>query len=249
MTQTFSQQTWASAFLAAIGNASPSTSIRNFVMGWEKEEGGGIANACQYNALNTTLPMPDATSCNSIGVKSYTSFQEGVGANALTLQQGYPSLLQALRTNDSNALGLGNGPVSNGVAQDLSKWVSGSPTPIDTSYINNIEKLAGGNTQGGTSPTSAPCSNTTDICLCCGSQGSTAYTQCLAQVAIGVIPQCAQNSYNNQSPTNNLQNIGTSIQNAILGPIEQFLPTYLMKAGLFVFALILVIFGFTILRS
>lgn len=248
MTQTFSPQTWANSLLASLGNATPNQKTTQFVMGWEQEEGGGIANACQFNALNTTLPYNGSVQCSSVSgipVQSYPDFNSGVRANALTLSGGnYSSLLQALQSNDTNALGMNGNSPSLGVQQNLSTWVSGKSSPIQTGYINNIEKLAGGSNASG-----GECVNTSDICLCCGSKGSVAYQNCLAQVAIGINPACAQASYNAQSPVNNLQGIGGQIQNALLGPIEQALPGYLMKAGLFAFALLLVVFGFVILRG
>lgn len=247
MVQTYSYQTWASALLANMGNATPSTGVRNFVIGWEEEEGGGLHNACQYNSLNTTLPFGGSSSCTSIGVQSYPDFNTGVAANVATLRQGYPSLSSALQSNDSNALGVGSGPMSNGVAQDLSKWVSGRSNPIQTSYINSIEKLAGGTGTGSSIP------GTSDPCLGCGAVGTAAYAQCHAALAakVGSVPACANAGIQqNQSQIGDcISNPGACVQNAILGPIEQFLGGYIIKGAIFAFSLVLVVFGFIILQG
>jgi hypothetical protein len=84
------------------------------------------------------------TNCTPRGIKSYPTFADGVAANSEALNNGrYPSLRNALATNDENNLGFNGHPVANNVAGDLTVWVTGSRSPIATSYIQDILKLAG----------------------------------------------------------------------------------------------------------
>ncbi len=91
------------------------------------------------------------------------------------------------------------------------------------------------------------CVHPEDACLCCGTKGSADYFKCTGQVATGFVPDCANASFQ-QSQANTGGNIMKQIQDAILGPIEQWLPGAAEKTGLFLFALILVIIGFVILK-
>ncbi|SRR6266567_529733 len=142
--QTFDTQQWAVAFLRTLGNLSPHTNTVRFVIGWEQKEGGGQTNSCQFNALNTMQAGHGGTNCTGIGIKSYPTFADGVAANSEALNNGlYGSLRNALATNDENNLGFNGHPVANNVAGDLSVWVSGKRSPIATSYIQDILKLAG----------------------------------------------------------------------------------------------------------
>lgn len=54
------------------------------MMAWMQAEG----DAGRFNPLNTTHDMPGATDFNSVGVKNYASFQDGVEATAETLNYG-----------------------------------------------------------------------------------------------------------------------------------------------------------------
>jgi hypothetical protein len=61
-------------------------------------EGGGAL----FNPLNTTLPMPGATDYNSVHVKNYLTYSQGVTATANTLRQSNMRLLlDALKKADS----------------------------------------------------------------------------------------------------------------------------------------------------
>lgn len=62
-------------------------------------EGGGAL----FNPLNTTLPMPGATDYNSVHVKNYRSYDQGLVATARTLQQpNMRLLLKALKDGSSS---------------------------------------------------------------------------------------------------------------------------------------------------
>lgn len=70
----------------------------------------------QNNMFNTTLPMPGATNWpgNNIGIKQYVSMTQGAQANALTIMQGYPGILAALKS--------GNGLCGTGLAGEFLTW-------------------------------------------------------------------------------------------------------------------------------
>ena len=98
---------WASALLGAEGIQDSSTDVNNLVRWWQAEGGAGPQfgvpnNDDNYNPLNTTLPEPGAVSTNSAGVKSYTSWQQGLNATVDTLASpdyGYPAILADLEDN------------------------------------------------------------------------------------------------------------------------------------------------------
>ncbi len=95
------------------------------------------------------------------------------------------------------------------------------------------------------------CSHPEDACLCCGTKGSADYFKCTGQVATGFVPDCANASFQQSQKNtggNIVNSIASQIQDAILGPVEQWLPGAAEKTGLFLFALILVIIGFVILK-
>jgi uncharacterized protein YukE len=83
-----------------------------FLIAWEKEEGGNWNNAARYNPLNTTMGAPGATSMNSVGVKAYTSWDQGLASTVAALRNGlYNDILADLRAGNAaqtavNAAGL-----------------------------------------------------------------------------------------------------------------------------------------------
>jgi cell wall-associated NlpC family hydrolase len=85
---------WERALLRAL--RIPIT--RNALVGlaeWQRREGG----TASFNPLNTTQPMPGASSYNSVGVRNYRTAQQGILATAHTLQNGrYNDILHALRS-------------------------------------------------------------------------------------------------------------------------------------------------------
>lgn len=99
---TSGDQEFAKALLAKAGIGATKDNITALTT-WMHWEGGTKNNA--FNPLNTTLDMPGATNFNSIGVKSYTSLQQGVDATYQTLTgknaagRGYSQILDDLRNN------------------------------------------------------------------------------------------------------------------------------------------------------
>ena len=115
------QITWAQAVLKSLGLPVTADNVAAMVA-WEMAEGGHWYNTAYYNPLNTTQSMPGATVFNSVGVKAYTSWAQGLKATVITMHNGfYGGILDALsRGNDAQA-------VADAVA--ASPWGTGSFTP------------------------------------------------------------------------------------------------------------------------
>lgn len=114
----FTRAQWASDLLATLGNTSPVQDVLDFVIGWTTAETSANSGAL-FNLLNTTQPAPDASQFNSVGVRNYTSYQEGLQETAITLENGYyAALLTALRANDATAL---SGP-NPAILANLNTW-------------------------------------------------------------------------------------------------------------------------------
>ena len=115
------QVTWAQAFVKSLGMPMTADNVAAIVA-WEMAEGGHWYNTAYYNPLNTTQPMPGATSMNSVGVKAYSSWAVGLKATRITITNGrYGGILAALRAgSDAQA-------VADAVAD--SPWGTGSFTP------------------------------------------------------------------------------------------------------------------------
>ena len=116
------QRTWASQLLGALGAPTTSSNISALVT-WAKLEGGHWNNSASYNPLNTTFDMGGNKSINSVGVKKYGSWEEGLNATVKTLlgnrssERGYAAIVDALRNN------AGTSSVLSAVNQ--SAWVHG----------------------------------------------------------------------------------------------------------------------------
>jgi hypothetical protein len=116
----YTRQQWVTDVLRAIGNKSPNSATINWVIGWTNYETAAGQSAA-YNLLNTTQPAIGATNYNSVGVKNYTSYSQGINATAQTLQNGYyPTLLNDLKSN--NVADLTSNPL---VTKELAIWGTG----------------------------------------------------------------------------------------------------------------------------
>lgn len=86
-------------FLAGLGNKNPSPTTVAFVSSWQAGESGGGGGL--YNPLNSVLGAPGASNLNSVGVKNYTSYQQGVQASVATFSQTqWAGVRNALVNND-----------------------------------------------------------------------------------------------------------------------------------------------------
>lgn len=123
----YTRQEWAQAFLTAIG--APITTLNtNWVIAWTQYETSCCGGA-SYNLLNTTEGnTPGVVSnFNTVGVKNYDSFANGIGANAKVLQNGlYPNVLAALRSSDQSALCSPGGAIQS----QLGTWGTGNAQAI-----------------------------------------------------------------------------------------------------------------------
>jgi peptidoglycan hydrolase CwlO-like protein len=106
----YTQQTWARALLKNLGVPVTDANV-SAIVSWEMAEGGHWYNTAHFNPLNTTQSEPGATSMNSVGVKAYTSWEQGFTATITTLFNGYyAGILAALERGDdpqavANAVG------------------------------------------------------------------------------------------------------------------------------------------------
>lgn len=136
---------------------APTNKIVGFVVAWGTHEGGGgsliagSTDSCNGNMLATCQQVAGSTGCNPPHcVQSYRSNSDGVYANSLALMNGnYTNLLDALRYNDEKALGFHDTPMLDGIAGDLSVWVSGSRT-ARLDYAASVASLAGAKSPTGT---------------------------------------------------------------------------------------------------
>ena len=133
------KKTWATQLLTAMGAPVSDTNI-NALTTWQSREGGHWNNSANYNPLNTTLDMGNSESMNSVGVKRYKSWEEGIQATIKTLTggsadaRGYTAIVNALKSGADTATILK--AVSN------SAWVTGKTGQ------NSYKGFTGGGTPG-----------------------------------------------------------------------------------------------------
>jgi hypothetical protein len=94
------QQQWATDFLTKLGKPVTPENLR-FVTAWEAMESGGGGG--HFNPLNTTQGgFAGETNLNSVGVKNYTSYEDGIAANVKVINNGrYQPILDALDKGDN----------------------------------------------------------------------------------------------------------------------------------------------------
>jgi murein DD-endopeptidase MepM/ murein hydrolase activator NlpD len=133
------KKTWAAQLLGALGAPVNDSNITALTT-WQSREGGHWNNSASFNPLNTTLDMGNSQSMNSVGVKRYNSWDEGVQATVNTLtgasanSRGYSAIVDALRSGASTETILS--AVSN------SAWVTGKTGQ------NSYKGFKGGGTPG-----------------------------------------------------------------------------------------------------
>lgn len=120
---------WRVALLRNLG-AKPTKQNMRFLSTWQRWEGGHTNNDARYNWLNTTSDSPGALGeINSVGVKRFDSFQNGIAATVKTLNNGYyDDILKGLRSGD---------PYSSDLSRGLQTWVSG-PNGTNPGYVRKI---------------------------------------------------------------------------------------------------------------
>jgi murein DD-endopeptidase MepM/ murein hydrolase activator NlpD len=130
-TGTGSQKEWASKLLSSLGAPVSDTNV-SALLTWSRFEGGHWKNSAAYNPLNTTLDRPGASSMNSVGVKRYASWEQGIDATVSTLlgnrskERGYADIVNALRSDSGVSAVLS--------AVNQSAWVHGEGKPSNYNF-------------------------------------------------------------------------------------------------------------------
>lgn len=120
------EQDFALSLLYAMDIAPRPENVRALVA-WQKAEGGHWANSAKFNPLNTTREMNGAQSMNSVGVKVYRSWDEGLEATVKTLQQSdYRGVVAALRA---------------GSAEQVSAALVRSPWGTKTGFVGVLKTI------------------------------------------------------------------------------------------------------------
>jgi len=133
------KRTWATQLLSALGAPTSDANITALTT-WQSREGGHWNNSASFNPLNTTLDMGNSQSMNSVGVKRYNSWDEGIQATIKTLTganasaRGYTDIVNALKNGASTETILS--AISN------SAWVTGKTGQ------NSYKGFKGGGTPG-----------------------------------------------------------------------------------------------------
>jgi hypothetical protein len=88
---------FAHDFLARLGMPRSAENVRA-IIAWQQAEG----TRARFNPLATTQPWPGATNFNSVGVKNFASYEDGLAANVDVIRNGrYENILAALRRGTS----------------------------------------------------------------------------------------------------------------------------------------------------
>jgi hypothetical protein len=110
---TTDREKWGQDFLTRLGMPVTAENVRVMVA-WQQAEG----TRAKYNPLATTQNMPGATKFNSVGVKNFVSYDDGLTANIKAITNGrYANILSALKAGNN----------AQGVAQAIanSPWGTG----------------------------------------------------------------------------------------------------------------------------
>jgi hypothetical protein len=117
------KKTWATQLLTALGAPTTDSNITALTT-WQQHEGGHWENSASFNPLNTTYdPDKKYESMNSVGVRRYPSWDEGIAATVNTLTgskadaRGYSAIVNALKSGASTETIL--------TAVSNSAWMSG----------------------------------------------------------------------------------------------------------------------------
>lgn len=133
-----SLDSFARAVLRGIGAPETDENL-NAIFAWAQAEGGDVHNRAKWNPLNTTQNMSGASSINSVGVRRYTSFQQGVEATVKTLLNGhYHGIISAFRSGRATSV-------------DIATQVAHSPWGTGTGVLRVLSSgkvLAGGTELG-----------------------------------------------------------------------------------------------------
>jgi hypothetical protein len=91
------REQWAHDFLTQLNMPVTTENVKAMVA-WQQAEG----TSAMYNPLATTQYMPGDSQFNSVGVKNFASYQDGLTANIKAITNGrYPNILAALQAGNS----------------------------------------------------------------------------------------------------------------------------------------------------
>jgi hypothetical protein len=94
---------WETQVLEGIGAPVTQQNIANLDV-WQRAEGGSTNNVDAYNPFNTTLGTYGGTSTNSVGVKEFSSWGQGLDATIATIEQSNMAAIDnALKSNAPTA--------------------------------------------------------------------------------------------------------------------------------------------------
>lgn len=135
----YTKATWAAALLSML-RITPTNNNMQALVGWMNAEGGNWSNNARYNPLNTTQGLPGASSVNSVGVKSYGSWAQGLVATAQTMTNGhYGPILSSLQsgTPADIAAAIGSSPWGTG-ATLVAQTISSAPTNLGGTKVPGV---------------------------------------------------------------------------------------------------------------
>lgn len=90
---------WTYDFLTALGAPCSQINVQ-ILFEWMNEESGGGGG--MFNPLNTVQPFPGATNYNSVGVKNYLTYADGIAATVMVITDGqYDGIVSALKAGNS----------------------------------------------------------------------------------------------------------------------------------------------------
>jgi hypothetical protein len=112
---------WARDLLEALPAPITTANVTSLTT-WIQREGND-PSINQFNPLDTTEPGYGGTGTNSVGVRTYPTWQDGINATVATLLNGYPNIVAGLKS--------GSGLPSGGSASaELLKWSGGGYSGI-----------------------------------------------------------------------------------------------------------------------
>jgi hypothetical protein len=141
------ETSWATTLLSKIGAPVTDQNVSALTT-WMKFEGGGGGkstglgkNSAMYNPLNTTQGAPGASSMNSVGVKSYLSWDQGLDATVQTLMNGkYTGILAALQQGN-NASGVLSAVNASPWGTNIPGYTAGNPAGTGAQTVNITLKI------------------------------------------------------------------------------------------------------------
>ncbi|MCU1427948.1 MAG: hypothetical protein JWL83_1948 [Actinomycetia bacterium] len=94
---TTDREKWAQDFLTRLGMPVSTENVKVMVA-WQQAEG----TSARFNPLATTQDMPGATRFNSVGVRNFATYEDGLAANIKVINNGrYGNILAALKAGNS----------------------------------------------------------------------------------------------------------------------------------------------------